>query len=196
MPYQNAFEECQLIEKRLSKRLEPFIEEIAYKGRHVKTAKGNLAKLLQERCGDELVNITDEHIIGLEYKVERRWTGNLFIEIWSNQKRQTKGWAYKLECDFVLFYFGDKDKLVIVHWPTMWGWLNTRKPSGLLQMDPYKLVEQKEHIQPNDTWGKLVNVSEVLKNVRSCVISVRQLELFDAQREEGRNFVHISSGKV
>jgi hypothetical protein len=102
----------------------PYLEERAFKGRIVSTARGTLARTLQQDFGDHLLNTDDRTVWAVEIKVEQAWTGNLFLETWSNRNLESKathaelgstpGWLIKTRADMLLYYFLDGDNLVTV----------------------------------------------------------------------------------
>jgi hypothetical protein len=120
----NAFATASLVEHRGLAVLLPFLEERAHKGRVVSTAKGALAKTLQANFGDFLMNSDADTVWSVEIKVEQSWTGNLFLETWSNRNLDDKashaergcnpGWMFSTRADLLMSYFVDTDDLVVV----------------------------------------------------------------------------------
>lgn len=100
------------------------VHERADRGRLVATAKGPLSRTLQRSFGDFLINTNAETVRSLELKVERHWTGNLFLETWSNRNLDdrdahyehgsTPGWLVTSRADRPRVYFLDSDDLVTV----------------------------------------------------------------------------------
>lgn len=161
----NAFESASQVETDSWEILRPFIETRSFDGRYVRTCKGRLARELQRTVGDVLFNSTDQHIHSVEIKAEREWTGNLFLERWSNRKWFTPGWLETLNCDLLLCHFLDEDRLLAVNFQNLRKWLyhcdRWQKPKASF----FPQVDQKRYAQPNDTWGYIVEVKELPREV-------------------------------
>lgn len=182
----NAFEQASRVETEGMRRLMPFIEERSYKGRFVKTAKGALSKALQAEFGDVLMNTDDQTVWGVEIKIEQRWTGNLFLETWSNrnleskqshgERGQTPGWLVTQRADLLFYYFLDVDLLLVIPIFALkqWAFGSGDTPGHLFA---WKEVRQGKYAQRNDTWGRLVNVDALCRSVPIRRWSVRQLSL-------------------
>lgn len=165
----NAFEAAGLVEDEGLVRLLPFVERHADRGHYVLTDKGRLSKFLQETVGDLLFN-KDGSVYSVEIKCERTYTGNLFLETWSNrnlddaeshsERGSNVGWLTKLRSDLLFYYFIDKDTLLILstlavkRWA--FGWNDT--PGRLYS---YKEVRQRAYFQKNDTLGRLVPIGRL-----------------------------------
>jgi hypothetical protein len=67
----NAFTTASLVEQRGLAILLPYLEERAFKGRIVSTARGTLARTLQQDFGDHLLNTDDRTVWAVEIKVEQ-----------------------------------------------------------------------------------------------------------------------------
>jgi hypothetical protein len=96
----------------------------------------------------------------IEAKNETKWTGNLFIETWSNKPKR-RGWLFNLtHCDMLFYFFGDKRNRVHI--------LDMQKlrrtfidgedinKVAVISSKSYGEIQQKKHHQKNDTWGLLV----------------------------------------
>jgi hypothetical protein len=102
----NAFDDARLVEFEIMKMALPFIGEHSMDGRFVVTDKGRLSLELQKLAGDVVFNHqTNGNLVCVEVKGERRWTGNLFLEVWSNRTRLTPGWLVTLRSDILLYGF-------------------------------------------------------------------------------------------
>ena len=202
----NAFDDARTIEARSLMLLRPFLEET--QGRFVMTGKGRLAKYLQETVGDLLLNSRDGRIWGVELKAEQRWTGNLFLETWSNRNLDDAdrhamvgskvGWLYGLKADLLFYHFLDADRLVILNMFSLKQWAfrtpsrNMSEPNNKNERSrlpgrlyDFRETEQKSREQLNDTRGRLVPV-KVLEREMSVlprIFSVRQLglDLFESE---------------
>lgn len=170
--------------------LMPYLEEKAHRGRIVKTAKGALARFLQETIGDVVFNTDDETICCAEIKVEKKWTGNLFLETWSNRNLEKKeshamrgsnpGWLAKTQADVLLYYFLDTDDLIALPVFTLkrWAFVLSRRNGHAGRIWDFEEKKQGKYDQLNDTWGRIVPVSVLEKEANAKRLSVLQLELF------------------
>lgn len=180
----NSFEAASEIEAKSWEILRPFIEFRAYNGRFVRTVKGRLAKELQKSVGDVLYNSDDATVHAVEIKAEQKWTGRLFLERWSNRSRFTPGWIETLNCDLLLCHFLDQDRLLALNFPNLRKWLyhcdRWQKPKASL----YPQTSQTAYAQLNDTWGYVVPVSdlprEVLQGEYRPLFMQRQTDMFGA----------------
>lgn len=196
----NAFKEASTVEAKSLLLLGSFLESIG--NRYVLTGKGKLARHLQETCGDLLLNDRHDRLWGVELKAEERWTGNLFLETWSNRNLEdacshsdhggNPGWLYKSRSDLLFYHFLSADALYLVNLFELKRWafrdLSKRyinggagKWSGYMNGRVYDFPEtlQKKYEQRNDTWGRLVPLRvldrEMTKPPRR--FSVQQLTL-------------------
>lgn len=180
----SAFEKATRVEAESWEILRPFIETKAYDGRYVRTAKGRLALELQKSVGDVLYNSNDATVHSVEIKAERRWTGNVFLERWSNRERFTPGWLETLNCDLLLCHYLDQDRLLALNFPNLRKWLyhceRWKKPTA----NAYPQVDQRTYVQHNDTWGYIVPVSDfpkvVLQGEYRPLFMSRQTDMFGA----------------
>jgi len=125
----------------------------------VKTDKGGLSKFLQHTVGDALVQ-KDGIAYGVEFKIEQRWTGNFFLETWSNKKWETPGWLFTLDTDVLLYYFEDKRLLYSIPFQKLKKWAETQG-----NMEPFPEKAQRKYDQKNDTWGRCVPIGVVTEQV-------------------------------
>jgi len=135
-----------------------FLEQQSDSGRFVLTAKGRLSEKLQKSVGDAIANVNSQ-VISVEFKNEVKWTGNLFLETWSNRSRRTTGWMVKLDADILLYRFEDKRVLYSIPFQRLCRWAFV----GNIYRFPEK--KQKKHDQLNDTWGRCVPVETVKREV-------------------------------
>ena len=182
----NAFDQASRVETEGMARLMPFIEERAYQGRFIKTAKGALSKALQAEFGDVLMNTDADTVYGVEVKIEQKWTGNLFLETWSNRNLESKqahgergqkpGWLISQRADLLFYYFLDVDALLVIPVFALKQWaFGTGDTPGHIYA--WKEVRQGKYAQRNDTWGRLVNVDALARDIPLRRFSVRQLSL-------------------
>jgi hypothetical protein len=187
----SGFTKAQAVEARGLRILLPFLEEQSHEGRYVLTSKGRLAKHLQETVGDALFNSDVETIHSVEFKIEEKHTGNLFIETWSNRNFDDKrdhaeygpnpGWAHKLKADLLFYYFLDNDALYIINLFRLqqWAFGHHDVPGNIYR---YREVPQGKYAQRNDTHGRLVPVVDLQKGLDPGAIRrtfPKQIEMFD-----------------
>lgn len=134
----------------------PFIGERAENGQFVVTNKGRLSAELQTKYGDVFMNKPGGEIVSVELKTERDWTGNLFIETWSNMPVK-KGWFHTLDADFLLYYFLDVRTLYVMEFKRLREYLFPR-------LDRFREREQRKCRQLNRTWGRLVPVTQLVRH--------------------------------
>jgi hypothetical protein len=106
----------------------------------------------QQAKGDYMGRHTDEGCKNFEMKAEQRWTGNLFLEEWSNRtfdpKYRKLGWMFNLTaCDYVVYHFLDTGDAYIIDMA------NLRKVDY-----PKNQWRQIESEQRNTTCGFLVSL--------------------------------------
>lgn len=185
----NAFDLARGVEAQAMVRLLPFLEEHTQSGRYVVTDKGRLAPFLQEIVGDVIFNDRQARVWSIEIKAERKFTGNLFLETWSNRNLEDAasharrgsnvGWLAKLQADFLFYYFMDVDKLLIGQVLALKRWaFGYGEVEGRLY--DYKEVRQSKYAQQNDTLGRLVPIADLREQMAPPLkqYSVTQLEMF------------------
>ncbi len=181
----NAYTEASVVEHRGLAVLLPYLEERAYRGRIVSTAKGPLSRTLQRSFGDFFINVDAQTVRSLEIKVERTWTGNLFLETWSNlnladrdahyEHGSTPGWMVTSRADLLLSYFLDTDDLVTVPLLRLKRWAFGSGPQDGIYAWPERI--QGRHGQRNDTWERCVPVEHLERVVGAKRTQVRQMSL-------------------
>jgi hypothetical protein len=87
----NASTDACLVEQRGMAVLLPFLESRAWRGQVIRVAKGPLATHFQRSFGDRLIATGPGNVASVEIKSQRRWTGNLFLEVWSNKNLDDRG---------------------------------------------------------------------------------------------------------
>lgn len=151
-------------------------------------AKGTLARMLQGSFGDVLMNTGAETVWSVEIKVEQNWTGNLFLEAWSNRNLEDKashaergcnpGWLLSTGADLLMSYFLDTDDLVVVAMFRLKRWAFGSEDEGGVYAWPEK--RQGRYAQRNDSWGRCVPVDVIEREVGAKRLHVRQMTLFPA----------------
>jgi len=109
--------------------------------------------LIQERIGDAAVTFLRQ-LKYLEMKIEEFFTGNLFIEVWSNRKLATPGWFEKLQGDWLWYYFLNNDELYTVPVAALRRWAENN-------LRGYPLRQQTKREQLNDSWGYCVPIKHL-----------------------------------
>lgn len=181
-----AFDNSRKIETQGMTLLMPFLRERAHDGQLVVTSKGALARHLQETIGDVIFNSDSERFYSVEVKIEARYTGNLFIEVFSNRNLEQRcsnaerginvGWIFKLRADLLFYYFVDSDDLYIIPLFRLqrWAFGNGDVPGNVWR---YRQAKQSKYHQLNDTWGWIVPISDVPPAICKRV-NARQIPLF------------------
>lgn len=174
----SGYKESCGVERIAMDSLVPFIEKFADNGRIVRIENGALAEPLQKIAGDVLVEcqgkingVQTRVLKGIEIKAEERHTGNLFLETWSNknlddafnhaQIGSKEGWLKTIRADCLWYYFLDTGDLYVIDLLRLkqWAFGVNEKPGNIYR---FKEVPQKKYNQKNDTYGRLVPI-EVLK---------------------------------
>jgi len=182
----NGYDQARAVEAAAWERLAPFFEEQS-DGRYVLTDKGRLAKYIQEVIGDVVYNAHDGRMWTVEIKAERRHTGNLFLETWSNKNLDDRdghsycgsnvGWLYKLRSDLLFYYFLDNDNCYVFDLFKLKRWaFGSSKDSG--QIHKYPERRQGKHVQKNDTHARLVPIEVLRRECGFKLLHPRQIELF------------------
>lgn len=184
----NAFAAASRVEQQGLALLLPYLTERAYQGRIVSTSAGTLARTLQHHFGDVLMNTDASTVWALEIKIEQHWTGNVFLETWSNRNLDSKashaergsapGWLVTTRADLLLFYFLDTDDLVVAPAFRLKRWAFGSGEEGGAYGWPER--RQRRYDQPNDTWGRVVPVDVLERETGARRLRVRQMELFGA----------------
>lgn len=182
----NGFAQAQMVEARAMTILLPYLEERADDGRLVVCNKGPLARFLQETAGDVIFNCRDR-LYTVEIKAERKHTGRLFLETWSNRNLDCRnshadrgcnpGWLYKIRADLLMYYFLDTDDLYTFDLFALKQWAFG---GGDSRAHIHQHIEacQGRYEQANDTWGRVVNIDVLHKQVGFKHCKVQQLSLF------------------
>lgn len=165
----------------------PWLESRAYRGHVVQVAKGPLARTFQRSFGDLLIATGPGAAASVEVKVERRWTGNAFLEVWSNrnldqrgshvERGSTPGWMVTCRADVLALHFLDIDT---VHCFSLfrlqqWAFGADDRPGRIYDFPERR---QRRYSQPNDSWGRLVPIEVLAREVGSKRTALRQGELW------------------
>ncbi len=186
----SAFEQACRVETASREIIEPLLERHT-DGRFVYTDKGRLAREFQAKYGDLLIqDKRNKEMLAVEMKAERRSSSNLFLEIFSNGSRYKPGWMLGNEADLLFYHFLDADELYIIKLPDLknWFWFGrgpVRTSGQNIQYLPafmrFKHKQQKQYNQMNDTWGVLVPIETIAREVR--LKKINPMGLFGLQQE-------------
>lgn len=183
----NAFENACLVEQRGMTTLLPYLETRAYRGRVIQICKGPLAAHFQRTFGDLLIATGPDGVASIEIKTQTRWTGNLFLETWSNrnledrashvERGSTPGWMLTCRADVIGFHFLEADTVLFLPLFRLQQWAyGAGDQPGRLYDFPERC--QRRYAQPNDSWGRIVPVEVLAREVGMKRASLRQAELF------------------
>lgn len=111
----SAFERCQGFEQQVFEEyLRPFFADKAHSGL-VTIEKSRHAVELQVRLGDLAFNRQgSREMLFVECKAERTYTGNLFLEEWSNRESGRRGWMFNNDADWLAYFFADVEVLYVI----------------------------------------------------------------------------------
>ena len=127
----------------------------------------DLRKTLQETFGDLIVQKTkNDAIISIDAKIENRFTGNLFIETWSNYNKKP-GWLFNIKCDYIFYVFLDKKVMFII---------DKRKLLNCFYKESFvkcREIKQKKYEQKNDTRGLIVPIKDLKKIMGQTIKEVK-----------------------
>ena len=82
---------------------------------------------------------------------------NFFFESWSNKSSGKRGWAYKMKFDILIYYFQRAGDIYLMsHVNDLKKHLFTNN-----RIESYKEVPQTKYRQRNDSYGRLIPISEL-----------------------------------
>lgn len=119
------------------------------------TNDAHQAELWQRTLGDVLMTTRwDGKHKGVEVKGEKTYTGNLFIETWSNREfgRQRIGWAFTTQCDSLVMVYLDVRAAFVMRMQKLYTWCFE---DGNL----YRLMPEKERVVHQSKEGRQRNVT-------------------------------------
>lgn len=111
----------------------------------------------------DIIAVHGDRMWGFEVKGEGRFTGNLFLETWSNFAPGSwarPGWVVTSECDWLFYYFADEERLFIIEFKPLQEWF-----FGVVHDNGYREVSQGKYTQRNKTCGRLVPIKDISENV-------------------------------
>lgn len=143
----------------------PYLE--ATSDRVVDTNAFRSSEAAQRTFGDFLV-WRGAQVLGWELKVEQAYTGNLFLEAFSNAwpgRHERAGWLYTLRADYVTFVFLSNRTAFTTELPALREWFEASVP-GNPQYEP----KFPRRAQRNLTVGYPVSIADLWQRVRvECV---------------------------
>jgi hypothetical protein len=170
----NAFQRSCLVEQRGMATLLPFLETRAWRGQIIQVAKGPLARHFQKSFGDLLIATGPGAVATVEVKAERRWTGNLFLELWSNknlddrashiERGSTPGWLVTCRADVIGFHFLDVDTALFLPLFRLQQWAFGVDDRAARVFD-FPERRQRRYVQRNDTWGRIVPIEVLAREI-------------------------------
>lgn len=199
----NAFKCASLVEAKGMAVLGPFLKERS-DGRLVLLDKGPLARALQqESFGDAILRAKDGSARSVEIKCEDRHTGNLFLETWSNKNLDSRddysrygpnpGWLMTSRADLLFYYFLDVDRLYVIDMLKLKRWAFGHYQGKYQRggrISDFREEPQGKYVQANDTWGRLVPLEVLAREIPSKeggyrLFYPKQLEFFETELAEG-----------
>ena len=92
-----------------------------------------------------------------EFKFEEKYTGNLFLESWSNKSRNKVGWMFKpMEAIFLWYGFLNKGIVYCINFVSLKDWFKENQYK-------YKEIMQSKYVQSNDTYGRIIPLKDITK---------------------------------
>ncbi len=82
-------------------------------------------------------------------KIEERFTGRCFVEVFSNREHGTVGWLFTCQAQQIVFYWRDADVLIGMSMRALRHWMLNQQDGTL---DSYKQIRVRQSGK-NDTWG-------------------------------------------
>ncbi len=136
----------------------------------------------QQRTSGDFRIIKDDEALNVEVKIEEKWTGNLFLETFSNRSREwyKDGWIYYCKADILLYYFLDVGILLSISLKQLQDWAVFEK-DGMFDL-PH--VAQTKRKQRNATWGRIVPVEHLKK---------QEIQITEYSKNEQGIFIEVSS---
>jgi hypothetical protein len=162
----NGFSLANAVEARAWVIIHPFIQAKAHNGMMVWPNDSPAGIAIQKSHGDIIMQTSEREVSTIELKAEEEFTGNLFLETWSNknlcsqkshaERGSEPGWLVKSRADLLLYYFLDTDDLFVCKMLALQRWaFGDGKPGKVWG---FQEVRQNKYVQKNDTWGHLVSI--------------------------------------
>lgn len=152
----SSFEQCLDTEKPGVDIVKALVESKGYTcvltscGR----SKNQTQKTLQATVGDLLVQNSEGYfVLSIEVKTERRETGNLYVETWSNFGKK-EGWLFSSQASYLACYFLDTGLVIVIDFHPFRDWV-------IEHAYTFRESPQLKHKQLNQTRGLLVPIKDV-----------------------------------
>lgn len=133
----------------------------------IDTSRFRQAEVAQRTWGDYLLTLRTGEVVSVEVKTEAKWTGNLFLESWSNRTAEGKyrrdGWLLTLHADVLLYLFLDAGAAVTLRVPDLRKW--ALDDGNLYRYKETAVKRSLEGEQLNMTVGFLVPVADLVAAV-------------------------------
>lgn len=165
-----GYQDANAVEQRGMDVLLPFLKLRIFEGHYVLPKRGPISKAIQKDFGDFLFNSDADTIRSIELKIEEKYTGNLYLETWSNrnlenfksyaERGMNPGWFWTSKADFLGAYFLDTDDFYIASFFKLRRWAFKQE-----QIFRYPEKPQQKYSQLNDTWGRCVTISDLPSEV-------------------------------
>ena len=145
----NAYQQAKSIEQVAKDEILPWLN---LRCESVEDTDGNL--FLQKIVGDFIV-VQEGRKRGVELKAEAKWTGNLFLETWSNLPELTPGWMLTSRAHWLLYFFLDVKALYVIGMRPLQEWaFGIGEKEGRIYS--FREVTQCKYQQINLSRGRLV----------------------------------------
>jgi hypothetical protein len=185
----SGWDEARRVESDAWKYLEPFFREEAEGGQLILTSNGRMAAFLQQEIGDLILRSRrDSRLYTVELKCERNFTGNVFLETWSNRNLNDRdshamrgsnpGWVIKSKSDLLFYYFISNDHLYVFDLFRLKGWAHIGRNLGR-----FNEKAQGKYQQMNDTHGVIVPLETLKREVGFRLLHPRQYEFWKRPME-------------
>lgn len=160
-----SFEENQRIEAESWSRIEPVVRSLF--ANFILFPSGRENHHFQSLGDGVAVSKTTGNVLVVEFKAERRFTGNLFLELHSNlsQGRYSPGWFYKSKADVLIYHFLDNDRLFVIDLPRLQKWAFHANDSHVPAIMRFRTMVQYAHEQKNSTCGAIVPIEVIRQKV-------------------------------
>lgn len=148
----NAFQQAKTIEEVARQELLPWLN---LRCESVEDTGNSL--WLQKIVGDFIV-VQEGRKRSIELKAEQKYTGNLYLESWSNRPRRTPGWMWTTQADYLFYFFCDTATLFIIEMKPLIEWAFGGADGQPGHIYEYPEKPQAKYDQLNYTWGRVVPI--------------------------------------
>jgi len=98
----------------------------------------------------------------VELKAEKEFTGNLFLEVWSNRPARTLGWLFTSRAEILAYYFCDRKELYVFPLPALQDWcFGVGSAQGAIYQWPEKV--QTRYNQLNFSFGRCAPIEAITR---------------------------------